>query len=570
MSHQSEQTRVLEVESVHLTSSEHMPLGADVNLLWLPSQASKDATQTLAEDVLNWSHDLSAHAVVCVLTSPEIAARILPVLETGLQYQLWVAIKTPRVLGADGFPRQHAALLVFTRNLGSLKHTKTRIAYSYCPACGKTTKDYGGKKHVYHQYGTLMSDVWRDVEVDPSRDVSVVVDRLRDVFGLEPHRRLRVFDLHELDLGMEAGPVVIQGENPPIRLESRLINGDSLEVLATLPDHSVDFVFADPPYNLDKHYDRWDDALEAQEYLRWCDRWLSELNRVLKPGGTLAVLNIPQLAARHFLHLDSIMQFQMWIAWEGLSLPVRMIMPAHYGIACFSKGEARALPGLLDPQIPKPLEESFCLRASCVGKRNRIRSTDRGVLSDLWWDVHRLKHNTYRVDHPCQLPPILMERLIALFTQPGEVVLDPFNGAATTTLVAARMNRRFIGIELSEKYHQIASQRHMELEFGIDPFGKGKKPSASKNSRVKRLLQRGTVSKKALQLEVKRVALEIGHVPSKAEVAQFGRYSLEHYDGVFISWAEACAAARTTGMSESPIQEHPRGAKASQDALFDF
>ena len=163
----------------------------------------------------------------------------------------------------------------------------------------------------------------------------------------------------------------------------------------------------------------------------------------MRPGRTCAVLNIPQWAVRHFRHLKNRLTFQNWIAWEGLSLPVRKIMPAHYSILCCSKGPPRPLPGMkVDGQQillqteTTSLKEGYCLRASCMKGRRRIRMNDREKVTDLWWDIHRLKHNSRRVDHPCQLPSTLMRRLISLFTFEGESVLDPFNGAGTTSLCA--------------------------------------------------------------------------------------------------------------------------------------
>src|SRR5947209_4223263 len=84
-------------------------------------------------------------------------------------------------------------------------------------------------------------------------------------------------------------------------------------------------------------------------------------------------------------------------------------------------------------------------RACCVAARGARGEDAAGPLTDLWGDVHRLKHNSRRVNHPCQLPPLLMRRLIALFTVPGELVLDPFNGAGTTTLAATQLGRRYLG-----------------------------------------------------------------------------------------------------------------------------
>ena len=206
----------------------------------------------------------------------------------------------------------------------------------------------------------------------------------------------------------------------------------------------------------------------------------------------------------------NLFQFQDIIVWEGLGLPVRNIMPAHYGILCLSKGSPAPISNyrkkvthetLLDASLS--IKEWYCLRQSCTRKRNTPQIIDREPITNLWWDIHRLKHNSKRVDHPCQLPPDLMRRLMFLFSQENEIVLDPFNGAGTTTLVASQMCRRYIGIELSEKYHIIASNRHTEIANGIDPFRKRKDTPTSKNSRVPRLKkQKYEVSKKSLQLVV--------------------------------------------------------------------
>jgi hypothetical protein len=227
---------------------------------------------------------------------------------------------------------------------------------------------------------------------------------------------------------------------------------------------------------------------------------------------------------------------------------VRMIMPAHYAIVCFSKGAPRPLPGLATSTA---LAEWYCLRAGCVRQRQRDIIGDRTPLGDLWWDIHRLKHNSKRVDHPCQLPPALLRRLIEVFTQPGELVLDPFDGAGTTTLCAAALGRRYLGIELSPEYHALARQRHELLRAGGDPFAKAQRALRSKNSRVRRIgAVPRAVSKKTLQLEIRRIAERLGRRPTRDDVAQLSAYPLDYYDKYFIGWNEVCAAARTTGMSE--------------------
>jgi site-specific DNA-methyltransferase (adenine-specific) len=548
----------------------------NVYFFQLPLLHNQEVAQISEHFLSKLSHycsKLHQESVVCLLTIPSDAALILPHLENTLKFHLWIAIKTNHVIykyEEGTLPRNHVALLVLTRYKKALNHTKTRIKYTYCPACNRTTKDYGGKKHTYHEYGTLMSDVWRDIEYDSNNSVNTIVDRLCDIFGLDPHKYLylikcdcdsELFQKEDYNQKQKFDSLTERRTClKTVPVSSGLLNEDCIEALSRLPENSVDFCFADPPYNLKKQYDRWDDALESIQYFEWCDRWLSELCRVLKPGCTLAVLNIPHWAVRHYQYLASKMQFQAWIVWEALSFPVRMIMPAHYTIVCFSKGEPRYLPGLanqrqeiLENSYLKPLDELYCLRASCVSKRRKSNINDRKNLSDLWHDIHRLKHNSHRVDHPCQLPPLLMRRLFALFTEPDEMILDCFNGAGTSTLVAHQMNRRFIGIEISQQYHEIALERHRQLEKGIDPFAKVNKIPNAKNSPVQRLPKKKyRVSKKTLQLEVKRIANEIGHLPSRDEVRNLSQFPIEYFDEYFISWGEVCAAARTTGMIEVP------------------
>ena len=520
----------------------------------------------LYERLNKFLYSTDKNATIVILTSPIFVADFCSQLRSNIHSKLWITVKLENAINNEYYlKRQHAALLIFTRYKGSLRHTKTRIGYSYCPYCKKTTKDYGGKKHLYHEFGTLMSDVWRDITVNFEKFPAEVVNRLVDLFGIPEYKKLNVYDQREFCKPLSHSRIFKECSETKNSYsgDSILFNGDCLENLATIPDNSIDFCFADPPYNLKKKYENWNDGIDIQKYFSWCDLWLGELARVLKPGRTLAVLNIPNWCIRHFKYLNTILDYQDWIVWEGLSFPVRMIMPAHYSILCFSKGSPRILPAIkrrenlfLEQQATYAIKESSCGRKNCMNKRSDANIQDREFVSNVWHDIHRLKHNSRRVDHPCQLPPMFMYRLISLFTDMGESVLDPFNGVGTTTLTAQQLSRKYIGIELSEYYYNIAKQRHAELSDGIDPFRKmnGGTPRA-KNSPVKRMKkQKYEISKKTLQLEIRDISARIGHIPTKEEIMELSQYPFEYFENYFHSWGEVRAAARTTGMTENRLK----------------
>lgn len=586
MAHWSENSKRLKIKYYRIEDANALfdksHYSSDVILMVLPSGDPCDSSKRLNEIrelIADMCCRLKFDSILIIVGEVVDLVDVHQGINEMMNYQHWIVIKRerPKTSPITSLPSFHFGALIYSVYKGGLRHTKTRIKYTYCPACKKTTKDYGGKKHTYHKYGTLISDVWRDIASDIDGNLDPLIERFADLFGIDAYKQLRVLDCRSISIQRHAiNKKVVTFREKKYNFEQKkrkkenfLILGDCLDELAKIESNSVDFAFADPPYNLGKKYKNYSDNLEITKYFDWCDRWISELARVLRPGRTLAILNIPLWSIRHFCYMEKILDFQNWIVWEALSFPVRMIMPSHYTILCFSKGKPRALP--LDPRSTQksltlfpmeidnwllPLDEGYCLRSSCVNSRHKNSCDDSGPLTDLWWDIHRLKHNTRRVDHPCQVPSKLMCRLISIFTKPAETVLDCFNGAGTSTLSAHLLGRKYIGIEVSEEYNSIAEARHSEICRGLDPFRKSNRILSSKNSPVPRLpRQQYAIPKKSLQLEVKRIAKKLGHIPDREEVITFGKYPIEYYDSYFISWGEVCAAARTTGMTETMVAQ---------------
>ncbi len=309
-----------------------------------------------------------------------------------------------------------------------------------------------------------------------------------------------------------------------------VLEGDALDMLGKYPDESIDLVFADPPYNLDKSYGMYEDERGNNEYLNWCNRWLDQYVRILKPTGSLFVLNLPKWSMYHADYLNQQLVFQNWIVWDALSEPRGKLMPAHYGLLHYTKHKEnftfnRDGLGEIDSRV-------YCLRSGCVRSRKSKGSDIKEPLTDLWWDVHRIKHRRDRDYHPCQLPDLLLKRIILLATKPQDIVLDALAGTGTTAIMAAKLDRRYVAIDLDPAYVQLMRQKLAEIRLNGGVI----------RSPVKRNVKQ--YSKKELQLELRHLARKLGRLPTPEDVKELSRFDLDLYLEAFPTWGKAIKAAK--------------------------
>ncbi len=239
---------------------------------------------------------------------------------------------------------------------------------------------------------------------------------------------------------------------------NKIIQGDCLEIMNKLPDNSVDITFADPPFNLRKKYNGYRDNKDFTSYLDWCRQWIYEMVRITKPTGSIFIHNIPKWLTYYAEMLNKIADFKHWISWDAPTAPMgKSLQPSHYGILYYAK----------DPQKNKFHEVRYphkrCRKCGYLlkdygGKKAGLHPFGP-LVSDVWTDFHRIKHNKYRDEHPCQLPIHLLERIILMSTDKNDIVLDPFVGTGTSVIAAKRLGRRFIGIDIDEKYVQITKTK---------------------------------------------------------------------------------------------------------------
>jgi site-specific DNA-methyltransferase (adenine-specific) len=141
------------------------------------------------------------------------------------------------------------------------------------------------------------------------------------------------------------------------------------------------------------------------------------------------------------------------------------LLPAHYSLLYFTKPGGSSKVNLENDQYID--SRDYCLRNSCIKKRKKLGNDRKEQLTDVWKDVHRIKHKKDRDHHPCQLPTKLMERIIKIFSNKGDLIFDPFGGAGTTAVAAKLLNRDFIVTELDEKYVEIAQKNLAKIKTNL-------------------------------------------------------------------------------------------------------
>jgi len=240
----------------------------------------------------------------------------------------------------------------------------------------------------------------------------------------------------------------------PSKLVNQIIEGDAIQIMKEIPDNSIDMTFADPPFNLKKSYEYYEDDKEVNEYLAWCKEWLRQMVRITKPTGSIFVHNIPKWLTFFASYLNEIAYFKHWIAWDAMGTPLgKTLLPNHYGILWYVKSRDFKFYDIRAPH--ERCRECDSLLADYGGKKDLIHPFGT-LASDVWTDIHRIRHNLRRDEHPCQLPVHLLERLILMTTNENDIVVDPFIGTGTTAVAAKKLGRRYIGVDIDSKYVEIS------------------------------------------------------------------------------------------------------------------
>lgn len=250
------------------------------------------------------------------------------------------------------------------------------------------------------------------------------------------------------------------------RTPSRVREGDCLDLLSRITSDSIPLAFADPPFNIGYAYDTYNDHRTSADYLEWSKRWMSEIRRVLRPDGTFWLAIGDEYAAELKVIATRELGFvcRSWVVWYYT-----------FGVNCqqkFNRSHAHLFHFVCNPK-------SFTFNADAIrvpSARELVygdrRANPKGRLPDDTWILRpqdlpsgfTTDEDTWYFPrvcgtfkersgwHGCQMPEQLLGRVIRSSSNPGDLVIDPFAGSGTTLAVAKKLNRSYLGFELSSDY----------------------------------------------------------------------------------------------------------------------
>lgn len=244
---------------------------------------------------------------------------------------------------------------------------------------------------------------------------------------------------------------------------NQILKGDCVELMNSLPEHSIDLIFADPPYNLQLQKtlhrpnmsrveavnDAWDQFGSFEEYDRFTRAWLSACKRILKPTGTIWVIG----SYHNIFRVGTVMQdLGFWLLNDVIWVKTNP-MPNFRGVRFTNAHET-----MIWASSGKGAKYTFNHQAMKGLNEEKQMRSDWWLLS-LATGVERIRDANGMKVHSTQKPESLLYRILLASSKPGDVVLDPFFGSGTTGAVAKRLKRNWVGLEREPKYIRAAKKR---------------------------------------------------------------------------------------------------------------
>ena len=254
----------------------------------------------------------------------------------------------------------------------------------------------------------------------------------------------------------------------------KIINNDCLKEIPLLEDYSIDLVVTSPPYNVDlgnnkyhkNPYDLYNDNKDHQQYISWLKHIFQELYPKMSIGGRICI-NIGDGENGSIPTSSDIIQFMCHdlnyiplthIIWNKSQVGNRTAWGSFGSASC--------------PSFPTPFEHILIFYRENKKLQRMVGETDLTKEEFIEWSLALWNFppelNQQKFGHSAMFPEELPKRCIKMFSYIGNTVLDPFNGAGTTAIVCKKLNRNYIGFEISKDYCTKSEERLKEIEERIE------------------------------------------------------------------------------------------------------
>ena len=251
----------------------------------------------------------------------------------------------------------------------------------------------------------------------------------------------------------------------------KIVNEDCITGMRKLKDDSVDIIICDPPYNIGKDFGNDSDKQKMDEYLPWCDEWIAECIRILKPKGTLYIYGFSEILAYIRVRININVRWVIWHYTNKVTPSLNFWQRTHESILCCYKEK----PVFNRDEVREPYTKAYLKNAA-----GKVRKATKGRFSNgtketiykahkngaLPRDVIKISAlaggagKKERVDHPTQKPLALCEKLIKA-SKNGEdtLMVIPFAGSGSECVAAKTLGINFIGYEINQKYIDLCNER---------------------------------------------------------------------------------------------------------------
>jgi site-specific DNA-methyltransferase (adenine-specific) len=253
---------------------------------------------------------------------------------------------------------------------------------------------------------------------------------------------------------------------------NKIYNEDCILGMKKLEDLSIDIIICDPPYNIGKDFGNDSDRQEMDKYLLWCDEWIAECVRILKPTGTLYIYGFSEILSFIRVRITCNVRWLIWHYTNKVTPALNFWQRTHESILCCSKGK----PNFNRDDVREPYTETFLKNSA-----GKVRKATKGRFSNGETETVYTAHEggalprdvikipalaggagkKERVDHPTQKPINLCDTLIkaALNKNADTILVVPFVGSGSECVAAKNNNVKYIGFEINGDYIAIANKR---------------------------------------------------------------------------------------------------------------